>query len=205
MERTRLRCAAMGRHRKLGRCVAGICFHPQQHRSIRPHVDPLQPSNMSSSTRAAKRRKLSSQDAERARLIRLNDLPTASFQQQHIPPEWLLFRGSSRAQRHAVLPPRCDKADSTRSPSTPAGPSRARLPPLLRPAAPDVRQARTYRRSGARVGPGGQEGRDARRPQRAVPSSCTALRTTRPTGARRRPPRRAGSPSARGRRWGRGR
>ena len=60
---------------------------------------------MSSSTRAAKRCKLSSQDAERARLVRLNDLPTASFQQQHIPPEWLLFRGSSSAKKDAPSSP----------------------------------------------------------------------------------------------------
>ncbi len=49
---------------------------------------------MPSSTRATKRRKLSSHASGRARLNRLNDLPTASFQQQHIPPEWLQFRGS---------------------------------------------------------------------------------------------------------------
>jgi GNAT superfamily N-acetyltransferase len=49
---------------------------------------------MPSSTRATKRRKLSSDSSERARLNCLNDLPTASFQRQHIPPEWLLFRRS---------------------------------------------------------------------------------------------------------------
>jgi ribosomal protein S18 acetylase RimI-like enzyme len=62
---------------------------------------------MSSATRESKRRKAASHNAERARLVRLNALPAASFQQQHIPPEWLLFRrsrGGAKADPRAPHP-----------------------------------------------------------------------------------------------------
>jgi N-alpha-acetyltransferase 40 len=62
-----------------------------------------------SSTRASKRRKHSSNDAERAHLARLNGLPVASFRQQHIPPEWLLLRSNSRSVRNNASSPPLSK------------------------------------------------------------------------------------------------